>query len=169
MLKYLVDGIEFEDFNEVVEYIIENGIGEEDYDNMLDACYEDIDICGIIYSPSLALYRVDEVAYRCGLNDYRDSKREDIEWELNNIEVGCYDKICGINVEVIEVFPSFKVKCIKNEEEDIHFTVGKVYEVVNGTLIDNDNNINLPYTCDIEDLEDINGINDGYEFELVEE
>ena len=45
---------------------------EDMYDNMLDECFEPIKICGLEYSPSIALYKVDEIAYRCGLNDYID-------------------------------------------------------------------------------------------------
>ena len=170
MIKYVVDGeMEFESISECAEYIVENGINEDDYDSILDVSYEDIEICGMSYSPSLALFRVDKVAYYCGLNDYRSSKQSDIEYELNRMDDGDSDTWYGYEVEVIERYPSFKIKCIKNEEEDVYFTVGKVYEVVNGILIDNDNDISLPYTCDIENLEDINRINDGYEFELVEE
>ena len=42
----------------------------EMYEDMLDDCYDVIKICGLEYSPSIALYRVDEVAYNCGLDDY---------------------------------------------------------------------------------------------------
>lgn len=45
---------------------------KEMYDDMLDDCYQPITICGLEYSPSIALYRVDETAYRCGLNDFID-------------------------------------------------------------------------------------------------
>ena len=40
---------------------------------------DDIIICGLSYSPSIALKRVDEIAYRCGLHDYADSLMYDIE------------------------------------------------------------------------------------------
>lgn len=170
MIKYVVDGeMEFISVSECAEYIVENGIGETEYDEMLDECYEMVNICGYEYHPSYALKNLDSIVYNCGLNDYRSSQQSDIEYELNRMDDGDSDTWYGYEVEVIERYPSFKIKCIKNEEEDVYFTVGKVYEVVNGILIDNDNNISLPYTCDIEDLEDINRINDGYEFELVEE
>jgi hypothetical protein len=43
---------------------------KEQYDEMLDDVYAPINICGVVYSPSVALFRVDEIAYRCGMNDY---------------------------------------------------------------------------------------------------
>ncbi len=48
----------------------------EVYDEMLNDCHEDSDICGHQYSPSRALLAVDPVAYRCGFNDYMDSLEE---------------------------------------------------------------------------------------------
>ena len=103
MIKYVVDGeMEFESISECAEYIVENGINEDDYDSMLDVSYEDIEICGMSYSPSLALFRVDEVAYYCGLNDYRSSQQSDIEYELNRMSNGDSDTWYGYEVEVIE-------------------------------------------------------------------
>ena len=51
---------------------------EDTYDEVLDMD-GDIIICGLSYSPSIALKRVDEVAYRCYLHDYADSLMCDIE------------------------------------------------------------------------------------------
>ena len=48
------------------------------YDEVLDMG-DDVIICGLSYSPSIALKRVDEIAYRCGLHDYADSLMYDIE------------------------------------------------------------------------------------------
>lgn len=50
----------------------------QSYEDMLDECYEPIDICGLTYDPSVALKRVDPTAYRCGFLDYCDS----MEWEI---------------------------------------------------------------------------------------
>ena len=49
----------------------------ERYDDMLDECHEDIKICDMIYSTSTVLYRVDEIAYRCGFSDYTAHLEED--------------------------------------------------------------------------------------------
>lgn len=43
---------------------------EEQYDNMLDECYDDIDVAGLNFSPSRVLEAVDPIAYQCRLNDY---------------------------------------------------------------------------------------------------
>jgi septal ring factor EnvC (AmiA/AmiB activator) len=56
------------------------------YDAMLDQCYEEIAICGLKYSPSVALNNVDEVAYNERFNDYVDSlDNSDVE-EYNELE-----------------------------------------------------------------------------------
>ena len=52
---------------------------EEEYDDFLDEIYEEINICGHTYSPSISLYRVDEVAYHQGFLEYLDVN----EWEEN--------------------------------------------------------------------------------------
>jgi len=59
------------------------------YDEMLDDIYGEIEICGITYSASVALYRVDEIAYRVGMNDYESVLREAHE------EDGSYADIFG--------------------------------------------------------------------------
>lgn len=47
------------------------------YDDMLDECYPDIEIGSLRYSPSHVLKNVDEIAYRCGYNDWLDSEVTD--------------------------------------------------------------------------------------------
>ena len=60
-------------------YVDEDGIPaferelEEQYNEMLDDCYPVIDICGMKYCPSTALYRTDKIAYDAGLSEYIDS------------------------------------------------------------------------------------------------
>lgn len=49
----------------------------EAYNLWLDECYGDIEICGYTYSASLALYRIDPIAYNEGFNDYINSLLED--------------------------------------------------------------------------------------------
>ena len=46
------------------------------FDDMLDEMFGTVEICGIEYSASIALYRVDEIAYRVGMNDYESILRE---------------------------------------------------------------------------------------------
>lgn len=68
--------------------IIADTISEEIYDEMLDECYPEIEIMGMTFSPSVALYRLDEVAYNCGFNDYKDSMASDIAYELEYLGDG---------------------------------------------------------------------------------
>ena len=75
----------FDTANEVAEYITEH-MNDEVYDDMLDECYGEIEICGYSYSASVALYRVDEVAYKCGRNDYYDSLASDIAYDVERMD-----------------------------------------------------------------------------------
>lgn len=62
---------------------------KEYYDDMLDELYGVIDICGIECSASVALQRVDEIAYRVGMSDYESILRE------ANEEDGSYADLFG--------------------------------------------------------------------------
>ena len=63
---------------------------ERAYDDMLDECYDLSRVGGPFecMSASRVLRECDPVAYRCGLNDYTDSMRD--EWE--EIDGDYYDK-----------------------------------------------------------------------------
>lgn len=78
-------------------YIAEH-IPEDDYDEMLDECYETINICGYEYMPSVALRRVDKVAYDCGYNDYCDGLYSEIETTIANMEAGETDEMYRFTV-----------------------------------------------------------------------
>lgn len=47
------------------------------FDEMLDDVYGTVEIAGMSYDTSTALKNVDDVAYRCGVNDYIDSRITD--------------------------------------------------------------------------------------------
>jgi len=49
------------------------------YDDMLDECNPPIKIGSLEYAPSVALCRIDPIAYKVGMNDYESSLREDYE------------------------------------------------------------------------------------------
>jgi hypothetical protein len=51
---------------------------EKMHDDMLDDCYEHIDICGYEYSPSESLRSVDPIAHRCSVADYTSQDFEEI-------------------------------------------------------------------------------------------
>ena len=52
---------------------------KEMYDDMLDSCYPEVEIGGLKYVQSIALYRIDPIAYQTGMNDYESSLRSDYE------------------------------------------------------------------------------------------
>ena len=91
----------FEDAESAATYIMEN-IPEDIYDEMLDDCYEAVEICGYKYSPSLALYRVDKVAYDCGYNDYCDSLYSDIKDTISHMEAGDSEEMYRFTVQCEE-------------------------------------------------------------------
>lgn len=51
----------------------------EMYDDMLDSCYPEVELNGIMYAQSIALYRIDPIAYQRGMNDYESQLRSDYE------------------------------------------------------------------------------------------
>lgn len=65
---------------DVAEYI-----SEESYDEYLDDCYGEIDICGMTYMASDALKSVDPIAYRCGFYDYANSIEPESIDEYNEL------------------------------------------------------------------------------------
>ncbi len=62
---------------------------KEWYDNMLDDCYPEVKVGGLMYAQSVALYRLDPIAYQVGMNDYESSLRSDYE------NYGSYAEIFG--------------------------------------------------------------------------
>tara|TARA_B110001452_G_scaffold267227_1_gene276266 strand:+ start:1122 stop:1343 length:222 start_codon:yes stop_codon:yes gene_type:complete len=52
---------------------------KEWYDDMLDDCYPEVKVGGLMYAQSVALYRLDPIAYQVGMNDYESSLRTDYE------------------------------------------------------------------------------------------
>lgn len=84
-MKYLINGevIEKDVFYSKLEENI-NAECEDNYDDYLDDCNEDVVIGSLTFSPSTVLERCDPVAYRCGLSDYQSAQLEDAEYELDH-------------------------------------------------------------------------------------
>ena len=76
-MKYLYNNKVYDDIHAAEDAAYE--VAEETYDDMLDECYEEVNVCGFTYSPSVALARLDPIAYRCGLSDYHNSLLSDID------------------------------------------------------------------------------------------
>ena len=53
---------------------------EEEYNNMLDDVYDNVNICGYEYSASHALWMTDPIAHRCGHADYCSDQVSDGVW-----------------------------------------------------------------------------------------
>lgn len=51
----------------------------DQYDDMLNECYEPVQVGGLTFDPADVIYNCDPIAYRCGLIDYIDSIEEDDE------------------------------------------------------------------------------------------
>jgi hypothetical protein len=59
---------EFDQFEVLTEHE-----ASEMYDDMLDDCNEEVQVCGMSYNPSRVLKEVDPIAYNCGFSDFCDS------------------------------------------------------------------------------------------------
>lgn len=101
MKKFTVDGREFTEAREVAQYIIDNAELTETYNDMLD-CYGMVNVCGYEYYPSIALERLDPIAYRCGYSDYTDSLYTDLESDIDRLEDGEDSYFYGYEVECSE-------------------------------------------------------------------
>lgn len=78
---------------EIASFDKSEHLTEEKYDEMLDDCYGEVTIAGMTFATSTALYKMDEIAYRCGMNDYADSmdysefpEYVELEEELEDLE-----------------------------------------------------------------------------------
>lgn len=70
-----------EEIKERLEVLLNNENTDE-YDSLID----DVGIDFSVYSPSMILKNIDEIAYNCGLNDYNDEEISELEQEIEDIE-----------------------------------------------------------------------------------
>lgn len=106
MKKYIIDGIEYTNAREAAEYIMDNS-NDDAYNEMLDECFGDVNICGYECSAALALSEVDPIAYNCGRNDWADSEAGNIADEIEGMDDG----------DELE-FYGYDVTCQGDEDED---------------------------------------------------
>ena len=101
MIIYMLNNEEFEtleDLRDAIEYELD---GDSTlYDEMLDEL-GDVEIGSYSYPHSLALERVDPIAYGVGMNDYYDSVISDIMYDL---EMATDGEIVYTSIGDIEVF-----------------------------------------------------------------
>ena len=93
--------------NEIENFDASDYIDESDYDEMLDDCYGEIEICGMSYLASYALKEVDPTAYRCGYNDY-----------VNSIELDAIVEYCELIEQQDEL--ESEIDDIQNEIDDLN-------------------------------------------------
>lgn len=96
---YTIDENNFETAESAAHYIIDNADLIDEYNDMLDDCYDEIRICGLRYAPSEALRRVDKAAYDCGYEDYLDSLYWDVLCEVEGMDDG--DALTSYGFEVV--------------------------------------------------------------------
>lgn len=63
---------------------------EDDYNEFIDSCYNEVDVIGMTYPMSSVLKGVDEVRYNMGKSEWeeeeRERKRDEIESEISDLE-----------------------------------------------------------------------------------
>ena len=72
---------------------LENNKNVEEFCEMLDDTNPEIKIGNLTYSPSNVLKNTDEIAFRCGMSDYNDSRLTDLNDELEQKEQELKDLI----------------------------------------------------------------------------
>lgn len=84
--KHFSTADEVADF--IAETLCDSYEGEEAYNDMLDECCDEVNICGMTYLPSVCLKKVDPIAYRCGLSEWADGERSDILYNIERMDEG---------------------------------------------------------------------------------
>lgn len=74
---------------------------EDAYDEMLDECYPAVEIGTLRYSPSEVLYKVDPIAYRCGLTDWADAEAQGIRFLAEHMDEGETESWYGYDITCI--------------------------------------------------------------------
>lgn len=59
--------------------ILSEHTAEEQYEEMLSECYQDVNVCGGEYEAGYLLRLVDPVAFRCGFCDWTGEDFEEVE------------------------------------------------------------------------------------------
>ena len=104
MKKYLINN---EEVNEKEFYEnLENDVDdycEDNYDDFLDEILDSFKSGSCEYMPSQVLRSVDEIAYTCGLSDYKNNEYENTVYTLEN--------------DLDEVYVNFTYYKIEEEDE----------------------------------------------------
>lgn len=66
--------------------VLEGSDNTDEYDDMLDDSYGEVNIAGYTYNTSYALKQLDPIAYNVGIRDYNDEEMSNIENEISDLE-----------------------------------------------------------------------------------
>lgn len=104
MERYIVDGdldspYSLEELQELAEEWLDNN--HDAYDDWLDEL-GDVEIGGYKYSQSIALKRVDPIAYNVGFSDWTSGELEDFTYNVESLQWGENLEFLGYIIEVYE-------------------------------------------------------------------
>lgn len=116
MDKYLVNTygnhwVKCDSAESAAQEVIEN-VEDHYWDDYLDEMYGEVEIFGHEYCASRTLSLVDEIAYRCGKNDWLDGEYQYILYSLKRMVDGDEEEYFGVTVRYEEVSDD------EEEEED---------------------------------------------------
>lgn len=92
----------------LADYLTDSAEGEEAYAEMLDECNEMVTIGSLTYYPSVALERIDPVAYRCGKTDWADAEYSDCLYDLERLDYGETWSRYGLNIKLVHIAEEHK-------------------------------------------------------------
>lgn len=79
---------EIEEKRERIEKIEEKkeNLTEDDYEEFLDSCYGNVDVCGSPYPAGQVLKEVDPTAFNCGFSDWVSEEEGPMQDEIDDLE-----------------------------------------------------------------------------------
>lgn len=123
---WIVNGIECANAEKAAQEVID-AMDDSYFVEMLDEIYGTVSICGYEYDASYAYQRLDPTGFRCGMLNYYDGLRSDIESDLEDMEDGDEKMIFKQEVQFIsdgwETMKSVAsglgwiVKCYKDDQQ----------------------------------------------------
>lgn len=101
MYYYLLNGVRYDDEEELAEVVLED-LDSDYYDDCLNNSYSFYEIEGIRFHPSTILKTMDETAYWQGYDEYVDSLKNDLIYDLRHMGVNSSEDFYGCTVECCE-------------------------------------------------------------------
>ena len=120
MYKWIVDGEEFYDSEDVEDYIrdhIDPDDFEDEIDDQIDEIYGEVDIAGSTFNTSYALKELDPTGWRVLGIDLLDNMVDDIWRDIDRMYDGDTEDFFGYTVECIEEPDEDEEEYDEDEEE----------------------------------------------------